>query len=333
MDEQKKLFDEGKGKKGYWTKYNKSQTQEKVLFIQLLKELCDNLPKKWKITRTKPLALAKIIFCLCMKEYCLKSGRRIIGELELAKKLGYIDRVPHFNTLFNYLRNPRLTIVLQELVRLTSLPLTAVERKFCGDSTGIATGVLHDRWSMIRQNYAKHHEYMKLHGSFGTLTNILTSVRVTEGTQADSPILPELVDETCENFKAEEYSWDKAYSSRENLQKIANKNCLPLIPFKSNASGRRAGGSMVWTEMYNFFKKNNALFMKKYHLRSNAEAGFKMLKDRFGDFTYMKFKTGMINDSLARCVSHNLCILCQEIFLLGIDIDFAHFKFKVAQDI
>ena len=81
---------------------------------------------------------------------------------------------------------------------------------------------------------------------------------------------------TAENFKIIEYSADKAYSSRENLQKIWEKGGLPLIPFKDNSTPKR--GYLIWTEMYNFFKQNNELFMKKYHLRSNAESGFMMIR-------------------------------------------------------
>jgi len=315
-----------------WRSYNLSQTREKVLFLNLLKELCNTLPQKFRVNKKKPFELSNVIFCLCLKSYCLKSGRRIIGEIELCKKLGLIDKIPHFNTIFNYLKNPALTPIFQDLIKVSSLPLIAVERKFCGDSTGIGTRILHDRWSAIRQNYSKHHEYMKLHASFGTLTNVVTSCRITKGTVNDTTMLPELVEETAENFRTEEYSFDKAYLSRDNLQRIWEKGCLPLIPFKSNNKSK-ARGSMIWKEMYEFFKKNNELFMKKYHLRSNAESGFFMIKSRFGDLTQMRDETGMINDILSKVLAHNLVVLCQEIFLLGVKVNFAQFKEHLAQAI
>ena len=120
--------------------------------------------------------------------------------------------------------------------------------------------------------------------------------------------------------------------SRENYEAIFNHNALPLIPFKSNVSGKRAGGSMIWTEMYNFFKNNNELFMKKYHLRSNAESGFSMIKSRFGDLTSIKNEVGAKNDILCKVLCHNLCVLCQELLLLDVDINFAQYSEKVAQD-
>ena len=315
-----------------WTGYNKSQMKEKVMFVKLLKELCDTLPEKYRANSRTPMKLRTIIFSICMKSYCRKNGRNIIGEIEICKNLGYFKgKLPHFNTLFNYLKHPQMTLVLQDLIKITSLPLASIETKLCGDSTGIGTRVLHDRWSVVRQNYEKHHKYVKLHASFGTLSNIITSCRVTLGTSADGPMLPTLVNETCENFSPEEYSWDMAYLSRDNLETIWNhNNCLPLIPFKSNCVAKR--GNMIWKEMYNYFHQNREGFMKKYHLRSNSESGFHALKAKFGDLTCMRNDIGMVNDVLTKCLTYNLCVLVKSFFILGVEIDFAQFKKHLAQD-
>lgn len=312
-----------KKQEGFWTLYNKSQTQEKPMFLKIAKEMCDALPQRYK-TRgksKKAVNLKSIIFGLLMKSYCLKSGRRITGEIELCKKLGFTHKTPHFNSLYNYLKSTELTFVLQELIKLSALPLRPIERKFASDSSGFGNSVLHDRWSVVRQHYSKHHKYFKAHITYGVLSNIVTSCRITEGTKNDSPMLPEMIDETAENFKMEEVSADKAYLSDNNLQKIWEKGAMPFIPFKENSIRRR--GSQIWKEMYDLFEKNKELFMKKYHLRSNAESGFFMIKSRFGDLTYMKDETGAKNDVLVKVLSHNICVLIQEIFLLGIEFDFS----------
>jgi transposase len=309
-----------------WSLYNKSQTREKIIFMKLLTELCNTIPEKHRVAQRNYMQLRRIILCLCMKSYCLKSGRRIIGELEMCKRMGLINKVPHFNSLFNYLKNPNLTPVLQKLIQLTSLPLQAVEKKFCGDSTGFGMSILDDKWSQIRSKYSRHHKYMKAHISFGVLSNIVTHCVITEGTQNDSPILKELVDETAKGFEMKEFSFDKAYLSRKNMQEIFKHGCLPFIPFKSNVSGKRATGSMIWTEMYKFFKNNQEEYMRRYHLRSNAESGMRMIKARFGDLTNIKDEVGAKNDILVKVLCHNLCVLCQEIIFLGIPCDFAQIK-------
>lgn len=329
----KKKKKQPKKQEGFWTLYNKSQTKEKPMFIEILREICNALPAKYKTRgkHKKALHLNYIIFCVCMRAYCLKSGRRLIGELALCKKMRFINRIPHFNTIFNYLKSPELTFVLQELIQLASLPLKAIERKFASDSSGFSNSILHDRWSVIRQNYSKHHKYFKAHITYGVLTNIVTSCRITEGTRADSPMLAEMIDETAKNFKMEEVSADKAYLSRNNLEKIWEKGALPLIPFKFGITPKKKGFG-IWREMYDFFEKNNELFMKKYHLRSNAESGFMMIKSRFGDLTQMRDETGAKNDVLVKVLCHNICVLIQEIFLLGIEFDFAQIFKDSAQD-
>ncbi len=304
-----------------WSKYNKSQTQEKILFLRLLKELCSTIDDK---------KVGERIFCLAVKTYSIKSSRRVIGELELCKRAGYITAVPHFNTLLDYLKNKKIEPEIHNLIRISSFPLKSIETKFCGDSTGFGMSVLHDRWSAIRSQYQKHHKYLKAHLSFGVFTNIVTACRITEGTHADSPVLPELVEETAQNFTIKEYSWDKAYSSRDNMNKIFEKGGLPFIPFKSNTSGK-PNGSMIWMHMYSFFQQNQELFMKKYHLRSNAESGMHMIKARFGDLTMMRNETGARNDVLMKILCHNICVLCQEIFLLGIEFNFAQLRRNAAQ--
>src|SRR6516162_7126160 len=59
------------------------------------------------------------------------------GRLKLSK--GYLSRVPHFNSICNYLENPELTPILYSLITETSLPLKSVEVDFAADSSGFTT--------------------------------------------------------------------------------------------------------------------------------------------------------------------------------------------------
>jgi len=112
-----------------------------------------------------------------------------------------------------------------------------------------------------------------------------------------------------------------AYNSRENAQFAEELGATPYIPFKKNAVGK-AKGAPAWNKMYKYFKNNRDEFMKHYHLRSNAESGFFMIKQRFGDFLFLKDTTSQTNEILCKVLCHNLCVLAQELYLSNIEINF-----------
>ena len=49
------------------------------------------------------LSLADMAFSVTLKTYVGFSRRRLIGDLTDAHAKGYLSRVPHFNSIFNYL--------------------------------------------------------------------------------------------------------------------------------------------------------------------------------------------------------------------------------------
>ena len=60
--------------------------------------------------------------------------------------------------------------------------------------------------------------------------------------------------------------------------------------------------------MYHLFMYNQEAFMWHYHKRSNAESDFSMIKGKFGDAVRSKSEVGQVNEVLARCLCHNICI-------------------------
>jgi hypothetical protein len=62
-----------------------------------------------------------------------------ICDLQDAKAKGFIQKVPHYNSIFNYLENPDLTPILTSLITQSALPLKAIETAFAVDSTGFMT--------------------------------------------------------------------------------------------------------------------------------------------------------------------------------------------------
>lgn len=93
----------------------------------------------------------------------------------------------------------------------------------------------------------------------------------------------------------------------------------PYIPFKSNTTGE---GPDLWRKLYHYFMFNREAFLAHYHKRSNVETVFSMIKGKFGDAVRSKTETAQINELLCKVLCHNLCVLVQAIYELGIEPNF-----------
>ncbi len=122
-------------------------------------------------------------------------------------------------------------------------------------------------------------------------------------------------------FDIREVSADKAYSSRHNLAVVSQLGGIAYIPFREGTGGRPKGG-WVWRRMFDMYTTHKEEFMMHYHKRSNVETTFHMLKKKFSDNLRTKHEVSQNNEILAKCLAHNICVLIQEMFELGIEIDF-----------
>lgn len=305
-----------------WHNYNKSQTKEKTIFLRLLHELCELLDTDLDNEKGRHSGNdAHKIFCMCIKTYLNTSARRVISDLRMCKELGYLKSVSHFNTVLNYFNDKTITKILKYLIELSAKPLAQLERSFAIDASGIGLRSYLSRWSNVRQEFHKHKNYKKIHVIFGTLTNVATTCIVTQGHRADSPHFQHLLKRTVDNFEVKEVSADLAYSAKDNIRLCEQLNVNPYIPFKRNCSGK-SRGCMAWKRAYNYFKDNRAEFLRRYHLRSNSESGFFMIKNKFGGFVRSKNNVAQENEILTKILCHNITILIQELFLHNIEINF-----------
>lgn len=304
-----------------WTQYNLSQTREKLLFMQLLHGLCETAEEpRYEFGRPK-LSMSDMIFCCAFKIYSTFSGRRFTGDMKIAKECGYISRIPHFNSIFNYLKNPKITALLKKFIETSSLPLKAIETDFCVDSSGF-TSRNYKRWFDFK--YGKDTAmkmWIKAHLMCGVRTKIVTAIELTEARASDTPLLPELVTRTAQNFTIKEVSADKGYSSRENYKAINKVGARGFIPFRSNATGS-SRGSYLWRNMFHYFMYNREDFMQHYHKRSNVESVFHMIKSKFGTNLRSKKKTAQFNEVLCKVLCHNICVLIREMQEMGIEQEF-----------
>lgn len=308
-----------------WPAYNQTQTSEFSMFQDILIELLDSLIISKSINRPgRPFNdLKEMIFCCVMRTYYGKSSRRCVSFLDYAITKGYISKKPHFNTILNYYKEEAMIDILKFLVEKSASPLKQLEMDFAVDASGFSTS-LFGRWLDVRTETDNVKRiYKKAHVTSGVISNIITAIEVTPGYYADSPQFKKLVKITAETFKIREISADKAYSSRKNLQTVAELGGIPYIMFKDNAK-TNPRGNLVWNTMKRFFDENKEYFLMKYHKRSNAETVFSMIKRKFGNHLYSKSDIGQTNEILCKALAHNICVLIQEYFENAVKLRFSY---------
>jgi transposase len=301
-----------------WPAYNAAQTHEKEHFLDLLADLCKGVQgPPLKLGRGRPcIPFADAIFAACYKVYSTFSGRQFMSDLRDAQDKGFLSHLPHFNSIFNSLENPALTPILRALIVQSSLPLKAVEVDFAVDSSGFTTSRFvrwyDHKYGCVRQQ----HGWVKVHLICGVKTNVVTAVEVKGKDANDSPLLPPLVNATAENFTIREVSGDAGYSSVKNYEVVDALGATAFIDFKVNASGAQGG---LRGKMFHYFAFRKEDFMAQYHKRSNVESTFGMVKAKFRDHVRSKGEVAMTNEVLCKIVCHNICVLIQEMYELGIE--------------
>jgi transposase len=306
-----------------WPAYNAAQTHEKERVELLLKSLCEGIaqPARKPGPGRNPIPFGDAVFAVVMKVYTTFSGRRASTDIRGCEERGHIGKAMHYNSIFRTMEDAATTAILIRLIEESAAPLAEIENaagQFAQDSTGFST-VTYDRW--FDQKHGKlmaAHPWVKLHIMIGTVTNVVTGVKVSS--EADCPLLPELLAQTAKRFKVKEVSGDKAYLSKKNLEAIGAVGAVPFIPFKSNSAGM-SSKSAHWKRMWCHFSLKSEDFLKHYHRRSNAETAMWMIKSKFGGAVRSKLPTAQTNEVLAKVLCHNLTCIVHAITEFGIDAE------------
>jgi transposase len=313
-------------KKSYpqdWIAYNQAQTQEKILFMELLHELCSQIPKQKRKGRGRPPSdMRDMVFSCCLKIYLDSSSRRSRSDIKMAEELGYLDHTPHFNTVLEYLRKPELKIILTKLIQFSAKPLKELEENFAMDASGFST-VSTFSWNKCKRSHVDRRKFKKAHVMCGVKTNIITHIEVSDGSVHDTKMFNSLLRNTTENFDVREIYADKGYSSEKNLNFASKQGVIPFIPFIRSVKSVSDEKMLIWRVMFKYFKDHKEEFMRHYHRRSNVETVFAMMKRKFGCFVRAKSSIGRENEVLCKALCHNICVLIQETFELGIAVDFS----------
>jgi len=307
-----------------WSTYDDTQMHEQERFLPLLRDLCNGISQPEQTFGRPRLPLADVVFGAVYKVYTNMSGRRFMSNIREAETNELVTKSPSFASNARYLENPELTPLLKSLIEQSATPLKAVETDFAVDSSGFAT-TTYDRWFDHKWGKMRSEaKWIKSHLMCGVKTHVVTSVEVTPTETADAPQLPQLLNNTAKTFEINEVSADKAYSSKKNLHSVQAVNATPYIPFKSYCRGTQRNGAFdgLWQRMWHFYNFNREQFLTHYHKRSNVETTFSMIKGKFGGSVRAKSPIAQVNEVLCKILCHNICVLVQSIYELGLEPTF-----------
>lgn len=305
-----------------WTAYNAAQTHEKELFLNLLYELCQGIEEPERSTGRPRLPLRDMIFCMVFKVYSTFPSRRFMSDLREVQAKGLITVVPHFNSISNYMEVRAQKPILQQLIREGSSPLRAIENRFAIDSTGLGTPLRRRYYDRHKERFRVKRGWVKLHAMCGVQTNIITSAVVSDGEAGDSPFFQDLVRDTARYFEMSEVYADGAYTSNSNRRYALIWGADPYIAFRSNSVADGAPKSAIWKRMLQQFQDKESEFWRHYYNRNNIEATFSMMKRKFRDKLRTKSFSAQANEALCLVICHNLCVIIQSMYQLGIEPDF-----------
>jgi hypothetical protein len=148
------------------------------------------------------------------------------------------------------------------------------------DSTGFRTNTS-SLWYDIRiKRRGRRRDCIKLHISIDVDTGVVHWFTMTPWNRHDSREFTDLLQHLPDLGNV---FGDKAFSSRGNCQLVADKNGVPYLHFKDNATSK-AKGKPAWSISFRSYQKDKEAWLAVYHLRSLVESVFSSMKKRWGSF-------------------------------------------------
>jgi transposase len=306
-----------------WPAYNRAQVDEKDCVQSLLAALCDGVKQPDQIMGRPRMPLGDLVYGAAMRVYTTRSARRAMSDIQACRKLGFVERVPQYNTIFKYLGKEEMVPLLSGLVTESARPLMAIERSFSPDATGFASPI-YTRWIDHKHGDDKRvarQDWVKLHGFVGNATNVVVCAEVTKNVgagTADVTQFETLVERAVSaGFDVDEIPADKGYLSRPNVILAERIGARAFIPMKTNST---KAGPAEWQRLYHLFALNRPAFDARYGKRQNVESSFSAIKRKFLPSVRSRNFTAASCEVLLKCLCFNLSMLVHTTYEMGIEL-------------
>ncbi len=304
--------------------YSKAQQEEGRLFPILLRELATGVPEPAREPHRAgrpPIPMRDQAFCAIQKVYIGKSARVSHSNRVSAAADGKIEAPPYWDVISKFLCRPETTPILEDMLARSALPLRSIETRCAIDSTGFRTTRFH-HYREEKYNPTRKNIWLKAHALVGIRTHTVLAIDVSEGTAGDSPRFPVLLERAMKaGFQLKEVLADRAYNSRQNFTVAEDLGLTALIPFKSNQTGH-SKGSPAYHKMFLFFTYHREKFDEHYRDRANVEVTFGAIKQKIGETIMSRNFNAQVNELLCKLIAHNITMLIQAMYGLGVLPDF-----------
>ncbi len=300
-----------------WPSYRKARRNKKPMFKRLLQALCSGLPTPRPTSNggRPPIPLPDMMFSVIYRVFCKSpSADEFAADLEDAQRDGFISRVPHPNSVFNYMGMESTTPILQRLIEASSAPLCDVETHFAVDGTGISKSRFR-RWVDEKEIEQKRRDWTIMVFICGTKTLIVPKVEVSRGKE-ESVYFPSLVTAAARRSRLLRVSADPNFCNVENVKVVVELGGMPYLLFDSRNTGYSGGLFERW---FNYYRFSRDEFMRYYRKQTKAETVVYMIKNNFLHRVVSRTETAITNEILCKVICHNLWVLIREHHKLGLD--------------
>ena len=312
---QKRDYNKGRD----WRAYDGAQKNELKHFEILLRVLCDRIEQPHHPHGRPTLSASDAVYCEVYKAYRQLSGRRVTTDLERLLERGLIDEAASHSALGRFMNYASTTSLLKYLVIISALPLASAETTFAIDGSGFDTQTYQQKYNPKKGREERIAKKIKAHVLCGTKTHVVTAAEVSIGDQHDSPLLPLLLKTTMQNFDVKELCADRGYLSGPHHETAEEAGVRLFVPFKIDTAP--AHGDDAWSRAYKYFTYRHDEFRAHYHQRSQAETVFSMNKSKLGPAVKSRNQTAQFNELLCKFIHHNIYVLIQEAYELGIEAE------------
>lgn len=309
-----------------WSSYDEAQLNEINEMLLMIRDTVDEAAMRLGIKDAKfegpgrppypPEDLAKAIL---MQQYFGVANRFAAGLLLLFKEKMGIKRAFSYKTIERAYEDPFVTLILNDVFKMTQEPIEELEKNFSADGTGLPTS-MKQNWERDRDDEEKQAGFEKMVAMVGTTYKLISAVEFPDNPMAhDSPFLSPLLRETASNYSSMELvCLDEAFLSRDNCDSIEEVGAIPRI-FPKRGTTLKRKGSWAWAEMLLDFIEDPQQWLREYHLRSISETVLSVFKRDFAELQRRILRRKK-REAFSRVCDYNMKRLCYLRYLKGLEV-------------